>query len=688
MAQCPIRSCEICENSPANRFCKICEQFFCHPCEISHLKIRPCRNHVFQDADKVNVEVKTPVCEQHEEFFTHYCKTCTALICYICLPTTHKTHDFCIIDDEAKEKKYSLEKQADKSKKDIEEKVAVIVGTLNDMKNDFLKSIDEQKLEESQKIEPEILKRINATNKCQKVLNKIKRSFDGNNNINLLDSFSDMTKTLESISGMSNWKTLPIRVRFDPVSMRPEPETLIGKISFLNSTRIELQKYQRPLLLDYVKCENSPGSRYCTDCEQCFCKLCETSHLKTKSCRNHVFQDADITNPEVKTPSCKQHDKKFTYYCNTCTLLTCNICLPTSHNKHDFCLIDDAASKARSLLNKDVFAAEDAISSAKQTICTSRLTLKTIEDDANKAKGDIDETVTDIVNAIHNPKDEYFKSIEEHKIKESHKLKEDIMKIEKVTENSQEVLKKMKSSIAEENNVMLLDSFSDMTKTLKSIRLVSMETTIPSRIQFHPVLTTFEAEKLIGDINFVKPNTISTKADTVNFVKSNTAITVGDRVRLKSNFDRSSLRVGVRHGSVGEEVSLNNIMAQCPVRFCEICEKRPGSRYCTECEQFFCTICEISHLKSKSCRNHFFEDAEIAYPEVKNAHLKFEDETDKVKKDIVERVDVIVNALNDTKDSYFKSFDEHRMKETRKLKQDILDIEKATEKDQKVLNKM
>lgn len=164
------------------------------------------------------------------ECLTHYCKTCTALICYICLPATHKTHDFCIKDDEAKEKKKSLvkevehaedkisnaqkkisyiqstlrtfEEEAEKSKKDIEEKVDVIVGTLNDMENELLKSIDEQKLEESQKIEPEALKKINLTNNCQEVLNKMKKAVDGNNNINLLDSFCVMTKTLESISGI------------------------------------------------------------------------------------------------------------------------------------------------------------------------------------------------------------------------------------------------------------------------------------------------------------------------------------------------------------------------------------------------------------------------------------------------------------------------------------------------------
>ncbi|VDI48818.1 Hypothetical predicted protein, partial [Mytilus galloprovincialis] len=192
---------------------------------------------------------------------------------------------------------------------------------------------------------------------------------------------------------------------------------------------------------------------------------------------------------------------------------------------------------------------------AKQTISTSRLTLKTIEDDANKAIGDIVEKVTSIVNAIHNTKDEYFKLIEEHKMKESLKLEEEILKIENVTENSQEVLKKMKNSIAKENNVMLLDSLSDMTETFKSITLVSTVTTIPSRIQFHPVLTTFEAEKIIGD--FVTPNKITSKADTVHFVKAKSAITVGDRVRMKPNIDLSSFRNGVRHGSKGEVISIN-----------------------------------------------------------------------------------------------------------------------------------
>ncbi|CAG2184491.1 unnamed protein product [Mytilus edulis] len=232
-----------------------------------------------------------------------------------------------------------------------------------------------------------------------------------------------------------------------------------------------------------------------------------------------------------KTPICKQHGEKYTYYCNTCTSLTCNICLPTTHNKHDFCLIDAAASKARSVLDKDVLAAEDSIGRAKDKVNSSRLALANFEDEAEKVKKDIVERVVVIVNAINDTKDDYLKSIEEHRFKESQKFKQEIMVRQKVTENDRKALNKVKSSIAGENNVMILVSFSDMTKTLKTISRASLQTTIPQRIQFYPVLTKPEAEKLIGNMNITKPNIVNIGADIVSFIKPDTTIKAGDRVR-------------------------------------------------------------------------------------------------------------------------------------------------------------
>ncbi|CAG2236283.1 unnamed protein product [Mytilus edulis] len=149
-------------------------------------------------------------------------------------------------------------------------------------------------------------------------------------------------------------------------------------------------------------CEKSPRSRFCTNCKQYFCKICEISHLKSTFFSNHVFKDTDIANTEVKKSICK-HDKKFMYYCSVCASRNCDICFPYQ-SKHDCCHIDAAAPIFRSSLEQDISAAEDKIKRAKQEISTSRLTLKNFKDEADKAKKDIVERVDVIVNALNDTK--------------------------------------------------------------------------------------------------------------------------------------------------------------------------------------------------------------------------------------------------------------------------------------------
>ena len=43
-------------------------------------------------------------------------------------------------------------------------------------------------------------------------------------------------------------------------------------------------------------------------------------------------------------------------------------------------------------------------------------------------------------------------------------------------------------------------------------------------------------------------------------------------------------------------------VAQCAVHSCEICDNNPGSQYCTNCEQYFCSNCKLFHLKAKLCK--------------------------------------------------------------------------------------
>lgn len=252
-------------------------------------------------------------------------------------------------------------------------------------------------------------------------------------------------------------------------------------------------------------CEIYPGIRFCMDCEQFFCESCEGSHLKTKPCRDHVFQNADDATAAVKTSFCKLHEEKFTYFCDTCTLLICNICLSKTHKTHDFCLINDAAFKLRSSFSNEVQKAENTIKIAKDKIGISQLILKNFENQADMAKKNIEEKVVVLENVFNDTKDKYLKSIDQHKTKQYQEKEQERMTLKNSTKHYEEVLKKTKSLIIGQNKTRLLISFNDLSKTLKAIPEVSMKTVLPSNVQFNPSSTNPDAEKLIGNVNFIKP---------------------------------------------------------------------------------------------------------------------------------------------------------------------------------------
>lgn len=47
-------------------------------------------------------------------------------------------------------------------------------------------------------------------------------------------------------------------------------------------------------------------------------------------------------------------------------------------------------------------------------------------------------------------------------------------------------------------------------------------------------------------------------------------------------------------------------MAQAANTNCEICMRAVSLHYCTQCNQLFCDDCKVSHLRSKSSKNHVF----------------------------------------------------------------------------------
>ena len=170
-------------------------------------------------------------------------------------------------------------------------------------------------------------------------------------------------------------------------------------------------------------CDNNPGSQYCTNCEQYFCSNCKLSHLKLKICKNHIFQDAQKVNPEEKTPKCEFF---FTFYCNTCTCLLCQICLTKKHKKHDFSLLDEAASKKRAAINGLVKSAVATITQVSDTIGHLETELKTNEEYKSKVIHEIETRGQEVIDMVKNATAAMIKIVNENESKERTRIRDEI----------------------------------------------------------------------------------------------------------------------------------------------------------------------------------------------------------------------------------------------------------------------
>lgn len=89
----------------------------------------------------------------------------------------------------------------------------------------------------------------NEKDRQAEVIKKIKNLIDGQNNTLLLSSFSDMSRSLQSIQDVHMSTSKPSNVQFDPVSEKLEVEKLIGKINFLKPVIENIQVGDRVRLI-------------------------------------------------------------------------------------------------------------------------------------------------------------------------------------------------------------------------------------------------------------------------------------------------------------------------------------------------------------------------------------------------------------------------------------------------------
>ena len=276
-------------------------------------------------------------------------------------------------------------------------------------------------------------------------------------------------------------------------------------------------------------CDNNPGSQYCTNCEQFFCSNCKLFHLKAKISKNHIFKDAQQVNPEEKTPKCERHDQLFTFYCNTCTCLLCQICLTEKHKKHDFSLVDETASKKRSAINGKVKSAEATMNRVSDTIGHLETELKTNEEYKSKVIHEIETRGQEVIDMVKKATEAMIKIVNENESKERTRILDEIGQRRDACSHDTVIISKANETINGGNAVTLLASVVDIETKLKCSNYVDRSIKEVQQTRFLKSSgKSKEVEALIRSFTSQENKHESTKP-----IRTMHDIKIGDSVRLK-----------------------------------------------------------------------------------------------------------------------------------------------------------
>ncbi|XP_071142876.1 E3 ubiquitin-protein ligase TRIM71-like [Mytilus edulis] len=142
-----------------------------------------------------------------------------------------------------------------------------------------------------------------------------------------------------------------------------------------------------------------PGSQYCIDCEEYYCKNCKLLHNRQKLSRNHQFQKASDKS------RCNEHKEELTLICNTCDAQICTSCVTGKHNGHTFSKIVDILLQLRgdnetkirgktNEANQNIKKIEENLNVFDNSV---ESVIKAITDEGNMIKRMVDKSVAQMI---------------------------------------------------------------------------------------------------------------------------------------------------------------------------------------------------------------------------------------------------------------------------------------------------
>ena len=151
-------SCDKCNSSDADRYCKQCAKFLCQPCLVMHNEWMTDHETLCLD-EVVNTAYQLPQakpeatsnCADHGKPLEIFCETCEELICHLCTVKKHRDHDYDVDRDAYTKHKHKIESRFQPLKQKINRLSNAITG-LVDRKEEIEKQGREVKEEVHQTV--------------------------------------------------------------------------------------------------------------------------------------------------------------------------------------------------------------------------------------------------------------------------------------------------------------------------------------------------------------------------------------------------------------------------------------------------------------------------------------------------------------------------------------------------------
>ena len=179
--------------------------------------------------------------------------------------------------------------------------------------------------------------------------------------------------------------------------------------------------------------DNNKAEAYCQDCISPICSECVASHKRLKLLKSHTLVSLDTAKPQLPPISCPLHPKEcFKYYCMTCSSLICADCI-IEHMRHNFALIDEAASSEIRQLKKVLPKVKNCEPPVDDAIKEISGIIKIVDESKKASIEKLDKAFEEISAAIKRRHDQLSVELEDMAIAKTTRLEMQKEELEKIT---------------------------------------------------------------------------------------------------------------------------------------------------------------------------------------------------------------------------------------------------------------